>query len=220
MRRRRPSHLHRHATRTDVIVKDHDQPSDEPTPDDAIGEPTVAELVEMLDAGHSAESLGIALPDDPEEAQTLLIRELGEARQESGELLANLQRVAAEFDNFRKRIERDQLENVQRASQRVIESLLPALDGLDAALMLEATTEGEEKMLDGMRSTHALLIEALQQDGLEEIAGVGHPFDPAVHEAVSVIPGEGEQIVQQELRKGYVMRGRVIRPSLVIVGHA
>jgi molecular chaperone GrpE len=160
------------------------------------------------------------LPEDPEEAQTLLIRELGEARQESGELLANLQRVAAEFDNFRKRTERDQLENVQRAGQRVIESLLPTLDGLDAALLLEATTEGEEKMLEGMRSTHDLLIEALQQDGLEAIAGVGHPFDPAVHEAVSVIPGEGEQIVHQELRKGYVMRGRVIRPSLVIVGHA
>ncbi len=201
-------------------MNDHDQPSDEQSPSDPVGEPTVAELVEMLDAGHSAESLGIALPEDAAEAQTLLIRELGEARQESGELLANLQRVAAEFDNFRKRTERDQLENVQRAGQRVIESLLPALDGLDAALMLEATTEGEEKMLDGMRSTHSLLIEALQQDGLEEIAGVGHPFDPAVHEAVSVIPGEGEQIVQQELRKGYVMRGRVIRPSLVIVGHA
>ena len=201
-------------------MNDHDQPSEEQSPPDPVAEPTVAELVEMLDAGHSAESLGIALPEDAAEAQTLLIRELGEARQESGELLANLQRVAAEFDNFRKRTERDQLENVQRASQRVIESLLPALDGLDAALMLEATTEGEEKMLDGMRSTHALLLEALQQDGLEEIAGVGHPFDPAVHEAVSVIPGEGEQIVQQELRKGYVMRGRVIRPSLVIVGHA
>jgi molecular chaperone GrpE len=201
-------------------MNDHSQPSDEQTPPDAVGEPTVAELVEMFDAGNSAESLGLALPDDPEEAQTLLIRELGEARQESGELLANLQRVAAEFDNFRKRTERDQLENVQRASQRVIESLLPALDSLDAALMLEATTEGEEKMLEGMRSTHDLLIEALQQDGLEAIPAVGHPFDPAVHEAVSVIPGEGDQIVQQELRKGYVMRGRVIRPSLVIVGHA
>jgi molecular chaperone GrpE len=201
-------------------MNDHSQPSDEQTPPNAESEPTVAELVEMFDAGHSAESLGIALPADPEEAQALLIRELGEARQESGELLANLQRVAAEFDNFRKRTERDQLENVQRASQRIIESLLPVLDGLDAALMLEATTEGEQKMLEGMRSTHDLLIEALQQDGLEAIPAVGHPFDPAVHEAVSVIPGEGEQIVQQELRKGYVMRGRVIRPSLVIVGHA
>lgn len=200
-----------------------DRPNEQPeeqSPSPAGGEPTVAELVEMFDAGHSAESLGLALPEDHEEAKAVLIRELGEARQDSGELLANLQRVAAEFDNFRKRTERDQLENVQRASQRVIESLLPALDGLDAALLLEATTDGEERMLDGMRGTHDLLIEALQQDGLEPIQAVGQPFDPAVHEAVSVIPGEGEQVVEQELRKGYVMRGRVIRPSLVIVGHA
>lgn len=200
-----------------------DQPVDrgeDQTPSDAVGEPTVAELVEMFDAGHSAESLGLALPEDHEEARTVLIRELGEARQESGELLVNLQRLAAEFDNYRKRTERDQLENVQRASQRVIESLLPALDSLDAALALKASTEAEESMLVGMRNTHELLIEALQHDGLEPIVAVGRPFDPALHEAVSVIPGEGDQVVEQELRKGYVMRGRVIRPTLVIVGHA
>jgi molecular chaperone GrpE len=201
----------------------HDQPADQPaeqTPPDRAIEPTIAELVEMFDAGHSADSLGLALPDDHEEAKAVLIRELGEARQESGELLANLQRVAAEFDNYRKRTERDQLENVQRASQRVIEALLPALDSLDAGLALKAATEGEEGMLAGMRNTYDLLLEALQHDGLEPIVAVGQPFDPAVHEAVSVIPGEGDQVVEQELRKGYVMRGRVIRPTLVIVGHA
>ena len=197
----------------------HDQP-DEPNASAAESDPTVAELVEMFEAGDSAENLGLALPEDHEEARAVLIREVGEARQESGELLANLQRLAAEFDNFRKRTERDQLENVQRASQRVIESLLPALDSLDAALTLEATSDAEKSMLHGMRNTHDLLIEALQQDDFEPIVAVGQPFDPAVHEAVSVIPGEGEQIVEQELRKGYVMRGRVIRPSLVIVGHA
>ncbi len=200
-----------------------DQPVDrdeDQTPSDAAGEPTVAELVEMFDAGHSAESLGLALPEDHEEARTVLIRELGEARQESGELLVNLQRLAAEFDNYRKRTERDQLENVQRASQRVIESLLPALDSLDAALALKASTEAEESMLVGMRNTHDLVMEALHHDGLEPIVAVGQPFDPALHEAVSVIPGEGDQVVEQELRKGYVMRGRVIRPTLVIVGHA
>jgi molecular chaperone GrpE len=61
---------------------------------------------------------------------------------------------------------------------------------------------------------------ALSQEGVEPIDAVGTPFDPAFHEAVSVIPGEGDQIVEQELRKGYTMRDRVIRPTLVIVGHA
>jgi molecular chaperone GrpE len=169
----------------------------------------------------TAERLGLSLPDDPAAARELLLRELDESRQEVGELLANLQRVAAEFDNYRKRTERDQLENVQRAGQRVIERMLPTLDSLDAALAIEATTEAEERMLEGMRGTETLLLEALSAEGFEPIDALDKPFDPALHEAVQVVPGEGtEQVVQQELRKGYVMRGRVIRPSLVIVGHA
>jgi len=87
-----------------------------------------AKLFDVPDVEITAEMLGLSLPDDPEEARRLLLMELTEARQEAGDLLANLQRVAAEFDNFRKRVERDQVENVVRASQRVIESLLPALD--------------------------------------------------------------------------------------------
>lgn len=182
-------------------------------------EPTVA-IVEVPEIGHTAESLGIELPEGHTEREDLLLRELGEARLEAGELLGNLQRVVAEFDNYRKRTERDRIENVQRASQRVIESLLPALDSLDAAITIEATTETEARMLEGMRSTHTQILDALRGDGFAPIDAVGAPFDPALHEAVSVIPGEGEQVVDQEVRKGYVMDGRVIRPSLVVVGHA
>jgi molecular chaperone GrpE len=179
-----------------------------------------AEIIEFPDNESVAEQLGLALPDDPAVAQTLLLRELDEARQMSDESLANLRRVAAEFDNYRKRIERDQAENVVRASQRLVELLLPALDSFDAAIATDAQTESEAKMLEGMTGTRSQLTVALAHEGVEPIDAVGHPFDPALHEAVSVIPGEGEQIVQQELRRGYTMRGRVIRPSLVIVGHA
>ncbi len=176
--------------------------------------------VEVVDTTTmDAENLGLSLPDDHAEANELLMRELVEARVECGELLDNLQRLAAEFDNFRKRTERDQRENVQRASQRVIESLLPTLDSLDAALTIEATTEAEIKMLAGMRGTETLLLDAMRAEGCERIEALDAPFDPALHEAVQVIPGDGEQIVEQELRKGYVMRGRVIRPTLVVVGH-
>jgi molecular chaperone GrpE len=179
-----------------------------------------AEIVEFPEPETTAEQLGLTLPDHPAEAQALLLRELAEARQETGETIANLQRVAAEFDNYRKRVERDQVENVVRASQRVVELLLPALDSFDAAIATEAGTDSEAKVLKGMIGTRSQLMDALTQEGVEPIDAVGCPFDPAVHEAVSVIPGEGDQIVQQELRKGYTMRGRIIRPSLVIVGHA
>lgn len=180
---------------------------------------TVA-IAEVPEIEHTAEALGIELPDSREACEKLLIRELGEARLEADELLGNLQRVTAEFDNYRKRTERDRVENVQRAGQRVIESLLPVLDSIDAAVSIDASTDTETKMLEGMRSTHSQLLEALKRDGFASIDAVGSPFDPALHEAISVIPGEGDQIVDQEVRKGYVMGGRVIRPSLVVVGHA
>lgn len=176
--------------------------------------------IEEFSTEPTAASLGLTLPKDADEAQLILLKELVEAREEAGDLLGNLQRVAAEFDNHRKRTERDQTENVQRASQRVIESLLPVLDSLDAALVIEATTETEARMLEGMRGTQSLILDTLARDGFAPIEAVGGPFDPALHEAVSVIPGEGDQMVEQELRKGYVMRGRVVRPTLVIVGHA
>ncbi|MCL1601341.1 MAG: nucleotide exchange factor GrpE [Actinomycetia bacterium] len=182
-------------------------------------ESTVA-IAEVPEIGHTAETLGIELPESREECEKLLIRELGEARLEADELLGNLQRVTAEFDNYRKRTERDRVENVRRAGQRVIESLLPVLDSIDAAMAIDAATPTEAKMLEGMTGTHAQLLEALSRDGFAEIDAVGAPFDPALHEAISVIPGEGEQVVDQEVRKGYVMGGRVIRPSLVVVGHA
>jgi molecular chaperone GrpE len=171
--------------------------------------------------GPTAHDLGLELPDDAEEAQALLLRELSEARQEAGEQLEMLQRVAADFDNYRRRVERDQVENVERASQRVIESLLPTLDAFDAATAFEPQTPSEERVRDGMVSTHGQLLETLAREGFEPIPATGEAFDPKVHEAVSGPgDGDGDLVVDAELRRGYVMRGRVIRPSLVTVKHA
>jgi len=156
------------------------------------------------------------LPDDPEEAKAVLLDALLATRQEAGEYLETMQRIAADFDNYRKRTERDRLDSIQRASQRVIEQLLPTLDNFDAALGYEPQTPAEEKILDGMRGTYQLLIETLGSEGLEIVPGVGEPFDPAMHEAVAG-GGDGHLVVSQELRRGYVLKDRLIRPSLVVV---
>jgi molecular chaperone GrpE len=187
----------------------------------AVEDLVVADIV--ADDGPTAHDLGLELPDDPAEAQALLLRELDEARQEAGEHLEMLQRVAADFDNFRRRIERDQIENVERASQRVIEHLLPTLDAFDAALAFEPHGPSEEKIREGMESTRSQLLETLKREGFEPIPATGEPFDPKVHEAVSGPDGgdgDGDLVVGAELRRGYVMHGRVIRPSLVTVEHA
>ncbi len=178
------------------------------------------ELVEVprSDTPTAAE-LGLELPDRPEDAIDLLLRELAEARGEASEYLETLQRLAADFENYRRRVERDQVENVLRASQRLVEKILPTLDAFDAALAYEAQTPAEEKLLDGMRGTHVQLMETLGSEGLSVIESTGAAFDPAVHEAVAG-GGEGDLVVGRELRKGYLLQGRVIRPAMVSVEEA
>ncbi len=165
-------------------------------------------------------SLGIELPDEPQAAIQLLLAELDAAREEAGSYLNDLQRVAADFDNFRKRMLRDQAENVERASERVVAGLLPILDTLDAALTTEVDTPAEKKLLEGVRGTLGLLLDTLAKEGLEVVPTVGSEFDPELHEAVlAPESGEGPLFVTQEMRRGYTLKGRLLRAALVAVDH-
>lgn len=168
----------------------------------------------------TAEDLGLDLPDDADAAQQILLSELGASRSEAAELLDGLKRVAAEFDNFRKRTLRQQGETNQRAAERLVVELLPALDSFDAACAVEASTEAEQKLLAGMLRTYEQLMSVLEAQGLETVPTVGEPFDPEHHEAVmSPQEGEGRLMVGQELRRGYTLRDRLVRPALVALEH-
>ena len=164
--------------------------------------------------------LGLELPEDREAAVQLLLTELTGAREEAGLYLADLQRVAADFDNFRKRMLRDQAENIERASQRVVIGLMPTIDTLEAALITEAETPAEKKLLDGVRGTLNLLLDTLAKEGLEAVPTVGSEFNPELHEAVlAPEPGNGRLIVTQEMRRGYTLKGRLLRAALVAVDY-
>jgi molecular chaperone GrpE len=192
---------------------------DAAAPEDTVESVFLRDAAGSLDVEPIVRELGLDLPADDAEARDLLLRELMESNQESARLLDDLQRIAADYSNYRKRTERDQIETVQRASQRVVEALLPVLDSMDAASGYDAQTDGERRMLEGLRSTHGLLLDALAKEGLEPVpSDPGTPFDPAIHEAVSgTTDGNGDIVVAQEVRRGYSMRGRVIRPALVMV---
>jgi molecular chaperone GrpE len=171
---------------------------------------------EIVDQGPpDPASLGLELPPDKDDAITLLLAELRDARSEATSYLDDLRRVAADFDNFRKRTLREQQGTVERASERVLASMLPVLDSFDAALQIEPRTETEEKLLGGMRGTHAQLMDALAKEGLEPVPTWGVAFDPEIHEAV-MSSGDGSRLtVSQELRRGYRLRGKVLRAALV-----
>ena len=135
---------------------------------------------------------------------------------ERDEYLNDLKRVAAEFENYRKRVSRDQESLVARAHERLVKELLPVLDDLERALA--AAEEHEEaKLEEGVRLVHRELKAALDREGLAEIETDG-VFDPHVHEALLSQPSEAEEgSVLEVLQKGYKLGDRVLRPARVVV---
>ena len=158
------------------------------------------------------------LPEDPEAAVAFLLDTLRAAQEEATSHLSDLQRVAADFENFRKRSARERDEIVMRSTQGLVAELLPVLDSFDGALEAAAAS-GDERLAAGIRSTHQLLVDVLAREGLEPIPAAGMAFDPALHEAVAG-GGTGHLIVTAEMRRGYALHGRVLRPSLVAVAVA
>lgn len=173
-----------------------------------------AEVVQS-DGVADAAALGIELPDDRGEAIRLLLAKLEASRGEASAYLDDLKRVAADFDNYRKRTIREQTMITDRAAERVVRELLPVLDTFDAALAVEPSTDSERQLLSGMINTRELLLKALEKEGLEVIDSFGVIFDPEVHEPVGPPAGNGTPVVDQELRRGYRLGGRVLRAALV-----
>jgi len=139
-----------------------------------------------------------------------------EAEAKRDEYLADLQRLAADFDNYRKRALRDQESLVARAHERLVKELLPVLDNLERALEAAAAHE-EAKLEEGVRLVHRELEAALSREGLAVIETNGR-FDPHVHEALLSQPSEQEEgSVLQVLQKGYRLGDRVLRPARVVI---
>lgn len=135
---------------------------------------------------------------------------------ERDEHLDDLKRVAAEFENYRKRVARDQASQAARAHERLVKELLPVLDDLERAL--EAASEHEEgKLEEGVRLVQRELQKALGKEGLVEIETNGN-FDPHVHEALLSQPSEQDEgAILEVLQKGYRLGDRVLRPARVVV---
>jgi len=142
--------------------------------------------------------------------------EIEQLRAERDEYLAHLQRTQAEFDNYRKRMLRDQTAHLERATANLIEQLLPVLDSFELALGSGGTDV--ERLRKGVELVYGELLGVLEKAGLQRIEALGKPFDPEEHEAVMHVENEeGEPGVRDVVRTGYRLKGRVLRPAMVKV---
>ncbi|HEV3476038.1 MAG TPA: nucleotide exchange factor GrpE [Rubrobacteraceae bacterium] len=152
-------------------------------------------------------------PGVAEEGLAALSEELEATRRERDEYLDTLRRLKAEFENSRKRQERERARILETASERLVVELLPILDNLDRAL------EAEGDIHEGVRAIRDQLVSALGKEGLLPVASDGQHFDPNVHEAVlSQTTEEHEEgTILQTFQRGYLLNGKPIRPAKVVV---
>ena len=167
----------------------------------------------MTDDARTEEEV-VETPETPETPQEPDV--LAAVTKERDDYLDALQRLKAEFDNYRKRVARDQQELAARAHERLVKELVPVLDDLERAL--EAASEHEEaKLEEGVRLVHRSLAALLAREGLSEVETNGR-FDPHTQEALLSQPSDAEEgSVIQVVQKGYKLGNRVLRPARVVV---
>ena len=179
-------------------------PEEEPVSSEGPGAP----------GGNGDEPAAPADAADAADPQDVLARE-------RDEYLLALQRTRADFENYRKRIARQQEEQAARASQHLVDKLLPVLDALDLA---ENHLHESVDVSEGAKALHAsraMLLDILSREGLERVDQPEVPFDPSVHDGVAHAEGDGgpggETMVEEVLRSGYRWKGQVLRPAMVRV---
>jgi molecular chaperone GrpE len=140
---------------------------------------------------------------------------------ERDEYLLALQRTQADFENYRKRIQRMQDEQSARSTSVLIGKLLPILDTLDLALAHQTEASAGNEDAKALAASRSMLLDTLSKEGLERVDVAGVVFDPEIHDAVAKVDGEGsaagEPVIDEVLRSGYRWQGRVLRPAMVRV---
>ncbi len=147
-----------------------------------------------------------------------LQQKLESVQKERDELLGKLQRVSADYANFQKRVPRQISDSLAYEKDAIIRSLLPVLDNFDHTLKANSG-ESDDAFVRGVEIVYGQMLDVLRSHGVEQIQALGETFDPARHEAMlrREKSGKPDNIVLEEFQKGYMVNGRVIRPSRVVV---
>lgn len=164
----------------------------------------------------SGEASATAQPEQPDPSL-----EVSELQQQRDDYYDRLLRKTAEFDNYRKRTERERLQLSEAAAADLLTELLPLVDDMERALKADAGPDGDG-VRKGVELIHRQLLEVLRKRGVRPIEALGADFDPHFHNAVSHEPAEGrrEGEVIEEFRRGYMLGDRLLRPAMVKVAKA
>lgn len=159
--------------------------------------------------------------DSPESAEPSsdLAAQLDAKARECSEEKERYLRLYAEFENYKKRAQREQQDYTKFAAEKVIRELLPVVDNLERALAHAGSAGADVSIRDGLALIVRQFLDALQKCGCEPIDAVGKPFDPAFHQALSQVESSEHtpDTVVEEVQRGYLLHGRILRPSLVMV---
>ncbi len=147
-----------------------------------------------------------------------LERNLEKEREKSEDYLRRLQYLQADFENYRKRVEREMGDVKRYSNERLLSDLLVVIDELELGLKKAREGDSSPVLVEGISMVLKRFQGLLVKEGVVRINGVGSQFDPAVHEAALKVPSEKEEgTIIEEIRSGYTLRGRVLRPSIVKV---
>lgn len=165
------------------------------------------------------ETVAEEIANQEETEVELLKRENEELKGKLEEAENRILRLQADFENSRRRARLDLEATEKYRAQSLITGLLPAIDNFERALQLEADNEQAKSLLQGVEMVYRSLLDALKAEGAEQIEAAGKEFDPHIHQAVMQVEDESfdSNIVIEELQKGYILKDRVIRPSMVKV---
>lgn len=168
--------------------------------------------------GSAADEVAEAIYEEVE-AAARVEADLEDILRERADALDAARRVQADFENFRKRVLREQTALVERATEGLLEQLLPVLDSFELAVGNLASGDDVDldKVRRGVELVYAELFGVLEKAGLQRIEALGEPFDPNEHEAVLHDDGDGDPVVGDVLRAGWKLKGRVLRPAMVKV---
>ena len=156
--------------------------------------------------------------NEPEQRIMDLKDTLDQLKADNDEKDDRIKRLMAEFENFKKRSNKEREALYSSVMGEVVTQILPVIDNLEKAV--ESKTDDQDYK-NGVKMVLDQLMDTLKKNGVTEIEAVGKPFDPSLHEAISMVedPNLGEKIVQQEYRKGYMIGDKVLRHSMVIVAN-